>query len=88
MQVRDFGLDKCIPYADFSDHDFIEGPLLVVIRGKVESGCGIGLRVRIDDQHFLLKYRQRCSEVDCGRCLADSALLICYCYYFSHIRFH
>ena len=87
MQAGDFGLDECVADISFADHHFIEGPLLIVVRRKVQSGGRICLGISVYDEHFLLQYGQRRGQVYRGGSLADSTLLIGYCYYFSHVRF-
>ena len=79
-------LYQCIPNVKLADHNLVESPLLVVFRGKVQAGGRVGLRVGIYDEYLLLKHSQGCSEVDRCSCLSNSAFLVRYSYYFSHIN--
>ena len=49
-----------------------------------QSFCGIGLGVRINDQHPLLQHGQACTQVDCRCGFSNASFLICYRNNFTH----
>ncbi len=57
-------------------HQHMIGRFLRRPAGNAETGAGIALRIEIDDQHRLADRRQRRTEIDGGRGLADPALLV------------
>ena len=58
MHQRNLCLDKSVPYVDLADHNLVKSSLLVVLRGKIETGCSVRLRVGIDDEYLFLKHSQ------------------------------
>ena len=88
MKSCNFCLNQGVADVDVSDHHFVKRSLLVIVRGKVKTGCGVSLRIRVNDQYLLFEYCKRCRKVNgCGS-LSHAALLICYCYNLSHINFY
>jgi len=51
-----------------------------------ESGRGISLRIRIDDQNAPTEQRERCAEIYGSRALSDTAFLIYQRDNSSHLR--
>ena len=84
VQALELRLDQGVPDVDLADHHLIEGPLLVVVRRKIQPGSRVRLRVRIDDEDLFFKDGQRGREVDGRRGLAHAAFLVCDCYDFAH----
>ena len=85
VQCCDFCLDEAVLDVNCSGQHLVQRPLLVAVGRKVEAGCGVGLRIGVNDEHFLLKHSQRCGKVDGCSCLTYASFLICDCYYFSHV---
>jgi hypothetical protein len=44
-----------------------------------ERDCAIGLRIDVGEQDFHSLLRESGGEIDCGRGLPHTSLLICYC---------
>ena len=86
METGELGLDEGVLDADASDHHLVEGAFLVAAGRKVQAGSGIGLRVCIDDQYLLFEHGEGGCEIDGGGGLAHAALLVRYCYDFTHIQ--
>ena len=86
VEVLQLRLDEGVLRGDVPPDDLIQGAFLVVVRGEVQAGGRVGLRVRVDDEHFLLQDREGCGQVDGRRGLAHAAFLVRYGDDFSHIR--
>ena len=59
-----------------------DGALTREIIAKVVAE--ISLRVKVDTENFLAKFRKSCGDIYHGRCLANAAFLVCYCYNLCH----
>ena len=79
-----FCLYKGVGSLDFPYQDFIQGSVILVFRVKVEAGSGVGLRISVNDEDFLLQHSQRSCQVNCGGGFSHAAFLVCYCYNLSH----
>jgi hypothetical protein len=58
--------------------------MTVVIALKTEAGCGVGLRIAVDEQSLQPFKRNAGSEIDGSRGFANPALLVHNAEYLSH----
>ena len=49
MQTPDFRLDEHVFHFPGTDEKVVERALLIAVRGKVQPGSGVGLRIGVDD---------------------------------------
>ncbi len=85
MQPGHLGLDEHVFYVYRAIHQFVQAAVTVVFRREIQPRGGVGLRVCVYYEHFFLKCRQRCRQVDCSGGFSHPALLVGYRDYFSHI---
>ena len=75
VEPLDVGMDDSLVGLTLADDTFIDG-LLGLAHIHAQPRRGVGLRVGVNEQHFLLERGQRGSQVDgCGG-LAHTAFLI------------
>ena len=87
MKTSNFGLDEHVFHSPLAYEQIVKRPAFLTVRGKVESGSGVGLRVCVNDEDVLLENSERGGKVDCRRGLAHSPFLVGYSYDFSHIKY-
>ena len=74
-EVLELGGERRLLGRDLA-HDDLVGAVAVGIAEEAEAAGGVGLRVAVDQQRAGAERGERCREVDGGRGLADSALLV------------
>ena len=84
MQTPYFRLDEHVFHFSGAYEQVVECALLIAVRGKVQPGGGVGLRVGVYNQDVLFQNGERGGKIDCRRGLSHSPFLIGYCNYFSH----
>ncbi len=72
-------------HVDAADHDLVQSPFLVILRGEIQPRSRVRLRIRINHQHIFLQHRERSGEIDGGRGFSDPSFLIGNSDDFSHI---
>ena len=87
MKTAYFSLDEHVFHSPLAYEQIVKRPAFLTVRGKVESGSGVGLRVCVNDEDVLLENSERGGKVDCRRGLAHSPFLVGYSYDFSHIKY-
>ena len=75
MEPRDGGFEDRLAHRHLAG-EHIVSRAAAAFAIDAEPGRGIALRVEVDDQHMLPDGSERRAEIDCGRGLADAALLI------------
>ena len=58
LEICYLRLYQCIRNTDLADQHFVQCPFAVILRRKIQSGCSVGLRIRVDDEDLLLQNRQ------------------------------
>ena len=75
VQAGHIGFEDGLARVHTIDEAVVDARLHLLDVDAQTAGC-VGLRVGIDEQHFLLQRCQRCCQIHRGRCLAYASFLV------------